>query len=201
MKLSFFSFLLMGLFVLSACDNDSDVMTDADLILAIQTANNKQTVTAAALPTDASNVLADDFSESYVDEAKLAPELGYEVGMRRGEGVLMGERNRIYFDLNGRVLRGDGDRDRERRRGEEGSDRRECFRLVFPVTFIMPDGTEITGDSEEEVGMAMREWYANNPGVEEGPELQYPVDIMFEDLSTLTVNSNEEMRAAYENCE
>ena len=207
MKSSIYSFIFFALFALTACDKDSDVMSDADLILAIQTANNKHEVSAASLPADATNILTEDFSESYLEGAELAPELGYEVAMRRGEGVRIGERSRVYFDLTGRELRayregsGEYSEDRDRRRGEGGSDRDECFRLVYPVTFMMPDGTEITGASEEEMGMAMREWYAENPGSEERPTLQYPVDIMFEDQSTQTVNSDEEMREAYVNCE
>ena len=201
MKLPTYSFLLLMLIAFASCDNDRDVMSDDDLIFAIQTANNKQLVNAASLPTDASNVLPDDFSESYLENAQLAPELGYEVRMRRGEGIRTGERSDIYFDLNGRRLRGDRDREGERRRGEDGSDRHECFRLVYPVTFAMPDGTEITGDSEGEAGLAIREWYANNEGTEELPVLQYPVEIIFEDQTTLTVNSNEAMREAYGNCE
>ena len=109
----------------------------------------------------------------------------------------MGERSEVYFDLNGRELRRDWER--ERRRGEEGRDREACFDLVFPVMFIIPDGSEVTG-SAVEVRVAIRNWYAVIPDSRELPALQYPADIVFEDGTTLTLNGNEEMRAAYGNC-
>ena len=172
-------------------------MTDAELIQAIQAASNKEDVSANGLPTEASSMLVQDYTESYIDGAQLAPGLGYEVRVRRGMGSRMGERSDIYFDLNGTELR--GDRERGRIRGEGGSDREECFELVFPVTFVMPDGTEVSG-SAEEIRMAIREWYTNNPETREHPELQFPVDIVFEDGTILTVNSREELRSIYERC-
>ena len=209
MKSSINYLMFFVLFVFSACQDDSDVMSDADLILAIQTAADKQPVIDAALPSNDTNILTSDFSESYMEEAQLAPELGYEVAMRRGEGVRIGERSRVYFDLSGRELRaernGNGgygyDSDRDRVRGEDGRDRRECFRLIFPVTFEMPDGTDITGDHEEGIRTAIRQWYADNRNTDVRPQLQYPVEIIFADHSTLTVNNDEEMREAYEGCE
>ena len=198
MKLSFLGFLAMALFAFSSCSNDSDVMTDAELIQAIQTASDKQMVSAAGLPTDALALLTKDFTESYVDDAQLAAELGYEVRMRRGTGTRIGERSDVYFNLEGRELR--ADREREVVRGEGGRDREECFRLAFPVTVVMPDGTEISGNAEE-LRMAVRQWYADNPGSEEHPTLQFPVELELADGTTVTINSDEELRGAYERCE
>ena len=84
-------------------------------------------------------------------------------------------------------------------------DRRECFELVFPVTYIMPDGStyEISSDEDESGWEELKEWYDSNPDSDQRPELQYPVDIITwenEESVTITINSEEEMIAAKEEC-
>ena len=84
-------------------------------------------------------------------------------------------------------------------------DRQECFELVFPVTYIMPDGStyEISSDEDESGWEELKEWYDSNPDSDQRPELQYPVDIITwenEESVTITINSEEEMIAAKEEC-
>ncbi len=207
MKKSIFSLLALAMMItLFSCEKDDGTMSDDELIDAI-IASEKQEVTETALPSSALTVLNDEYAESFAETAQLASELGYEIGMMRGEGSMIGERTRIYFNLDGRQLRRERDRrldrDGRRRPGNEGCDRNECFDLVFPITVIMPDGTEITGDDGPSLRQEVRTWYADNGGgYENHPELQFPLDIIYlEDSSTLTVNSYEEMRAAYAACE
>ncbi|MBI9073511.1 MAG: hypothetical protein JEY94_18055 [Melioribacteraceae bacterium] len=187
------------------CQDDGNVLVnpetnnDAALIKAIQEAN-KQSINEADLPSSAKTVLESGYSESYVEEAKMAPQLGYEVGLRRGLGTRMGERNEAYFDINGRELIADGKDPRNGRgSGDDGKDRKECFSLVLPVNFTMPDGSTITIENDEG-WMAIREWFETNPESREKPLLQYPVDIKFEDGTISTINSDEEMEAVYLVC-
>ncbi|GJM33566.1 MAG: hypothetical protein DHS20C18_25670 [Saprospiraceae bacterium] len=196
MNFKFLSFLAVVLFAFTSCEKSSEVMSDDALIQAIQEAN-KQNISATTLPAEASSLLTQDYAESYVEIASLAPELGYEVSMRRGMGTCIGERTEVYFDRNGRELR--RHRDRERRRGEEGRDRHECFNLVFPVTFVMSDGAEISGTAEE-IRAEIRAWYAANPDTRANPTLQFPVDLVFENGTTTTVSNNEGIRRAYASC-
>ena len=86
-------------------------------------------------------------------------------------------------------------RDRDR-------DKRECFGLVFPVTYIMPDGSSYEiADDDDESWAELKAWYDANPEAEERPELQYPVDIMYESEDrTVTISNEEEMLAAKEEC-
>ena len=82
-------------------------------------------------------------------------------------------------------------------------DEEECFELVLPVTYIMPDGSTITVEDEEGWYYVFR-WYEENSDVEEEPNFQFPVDILYitEDGEvTVTINSEEEMETAYEECE
>ena len=81
-------------------------------------------------------------------------------------------------------------------------DKRECFGLVFPVTYIMPDGSSYEiADEDVESWAELKAWYDANPEAEERPELQYPVDIMYESEDrTVTISNEEEMLAAKEEC-
>jgi hypothetical protein len=204
MQKSLFSLLLFaGLLSLFSCEKNDSEMTDDELIAAIQEASTKQVVSEAQLPTEASTILTTEFTESYLEAAVLAPELGYEVSMRRAEGSMMGERSNVYFGMDGRELRPADSQGRRhpRRRGEGGCDRVECFDFVYPITVIMPDGSTVTGESRQALRQAIRIWYQANGGPYERPTLQFPLDIIFEaDQSILTVNSPEELRAAYQSC-
>ena len=82
---------------------------------------------------------------------------------------------------------------------------RECFDLVFPVTYIMPDGStyEISSEEDDAGWEELKEWYDANPDSEERPELQYPVEIIYETEEgnvTLMIFNEEEMIAAKEEC-
>ena len=104
------------------------------------------------------------------------------------------------FELDGKEDRGKGRNDRNR--GKDKDRGKKCFELVYPVTYIMPDGSTITIENEEGL-IALREWYTENPGTEEKPVLQYPVDIIFETEegdSTVTINGEEEMKRAWMGC-
>ena len=83
---------------------------------------------------------------------------------------------------------------------DDGGGRKDCFDLVHPITYIMPDGSMITVENRED-WIQIRNWYAANPGIREEPVLQYPVEIIFRDGTTATINSDEELRQAYADCE
>ena len=82
--------------------------------------------------------------------------------------------------------------------GGRDDDNRECFELVFPVTYLMPDGSTITVENGEDWD-PIKDWYDENPNAEERPELQYPVDIIFDD-ETLTIDNAEEMNMVKREC-
>ena len=101
------------------------------------------------------------------------------------------------------AYRGCSGRDRERDWDRE----RDCFELVYPVTYVLPDGSTIEiSDEEDEAGWeSLKSWYEENPESEERPSLQYPVDIVYEseeseDGETVTINSEDEMMVAKEEC-
>ena len=93
-------------------------------------------------------------------------------------------------------------RDGEWSRDGDGDE--TCFYLVFPVTYVMPDGSTISVTSDDEDGWSdLKDWYEENGDSEDKPELQYPVDIVVETeegSSTVTINDEEEMAAAKREC-
>jgi hypothetical protein len=76
----------------------------------------------------------------------------------------------------------------------------KCFEFVYPISYVMPDGSVITGNSEKEIWQLIKEWYEANPDEKDKPVLQYPVDIQYKDGTIVTINDDEEMKAAYGNC-
>ena len=79
----------------------------------------------------------------------------------------------------------------------------ECYTFVYPISFTMPDGTTLT--LEDEDGFRELEfWYESNTGFEEEPSFLFPIEIVVRDEqgeTTYTINNDEELEAAEENCE
>ena len=95
----------------------------------------------------------------------MANGLGYEVDLA-GNGYRCGHRNEAYFNLEGRKLNPSNMSDK-RGWGRDSYDERsygkedwECFELVYPVTFEMPDGSTLTVTSDDEEGWSnLKSWY------------------------------------------
>jgi len=205
MKLNLLYLLMLPVFIFGACTQEeaTEQMTDADLISAIQRAE-KVEIDPSALPDNATVIVSRDFEEDYTDRALLATELGYEVRLRGSRGTRMGQPTDLYFNLNGRKL--DAERGmRGRRGGPNGEGRsghgpKECFELVFPVTFVMPDGTSVTGDDEATVRDAIKAWYNANPDAKGRPELQFPVSVILDDGTELNEVTKEQLQEIRLDC-
>ena len=118
-----------------------------------------------------------------------------------GKGHKVGNRCEVYFNLEGRKLdpygrngnKDKSDWDRDNDKGDW-----KCFDLSLPVSYTMPDGSTITVSNEEDWD-AIKDWYEANPDSEEKPELQFPVNVEFDD-EIVTVNSEEELRELKQEC-
>ena len=192
------------LFLMIGCENNVTNpagMSDAELIQAIISAN-KVDISITELPDQSQTIVENDYNDYDGLGAKKASGLGYEVELA-GRGHRFGDRNEVYFNLKGKKLDPDDygrDKDDWYRDHKDGW---KCFDLVLPITFVMPDGSSITIDDEED-WVDLRGWYEANPESEEEPALQYPVDIIYETdegTMTVTINNDEEMDAAEEECE
>ncbi|MCB0843106.1 MAG: hypothetical protein KDE26_07635 [Bacteroidetes bacterium] len=202
--ITLFAYILLTGMILFSCEK-VNINDDLQLIEAIESASNKSSVQLADLPASAKAVLNEDYSESATEEIFLAENLGYQVELMRNHGTRIGERIRVIFTLRGRELRRNGDRTTDRQT-DDGRDLRECFRLVYPVTMILPDRTTITRNNEEEMIRAIRRWYAANSGTDHRPQLQYPVTVEFaaNDRNTsnmVVINSEEQMDRVRNSCD
>ncbi|MCK5145737.1 hypothetical protein KAR48_03215 [bacterium] len=191
---------MMLMMVIIGCEqsdplSNMDTKGDAQLIAAIQDAINKEVISITELPLESQGVLNGDYMDHYIDDALVAPTLGYEVGMRQERGHEVGERTAAYFSTDGRQLNnGAGGPEGRGGRKPRGGKNKQHVQFVYPVVFIMPDGSTITGNDEKEVGAAIRDWYDANPEVTDRPQLQFPVDVILEDGSLLTISTEEEMK-------
>ena len=190
------------LLMVISCQNgstDSKGVSDSELIQAIIDAD-KISIGVDDLPSNSKTVIEYDYNEYESESAKKAYGLGYEVNMS-GKGHKVGNRCEVYFNLEGRKLdpygrNGDKDKsdwDRDNDKGDW-----KCFDLSLPVSYTMPDGSTITVSNEEDWD-AIKDWYEANPDSEEKPELQFPVNVEFDD-EIVTVNSEEELRELKQEC-
>ena len=85
------------------------------------------------------------------------------------------------------------------RKWDDGNNHGSCFRLVYPITFIMQDGSVISMLDDED-WIELKSWYEVNPDIKERPILKYPVEINYGVGSTITINNDEEMESVKEDC-
>lgn len=190
------------LLILISCQNsgtDPKDISDAELIQAIIDAD-KISIGIGELPSNSKTVIEYDYNEYESESANKAYGLGYEVNMS-GKGHKVGSRCEVYFNLEGKKLdpygrNGKNDKSDWARDEDKGDWR--CFDLLLPVTYEMPDGSTITVGNEEDWD-DLKEWYEENSDSEEKPELQFPVNVEFDD-ETITVNSAEELRELKQEC-
>jgi len=186
------SLILLSLLIFVGCENSmtkSDEISYDQLMQEIIDAE-KIDINLTDLPSLSRTVIDQDYNDYIEIDAKMASGLGYQVSMD-GKGCKPGDHNEVYFNLKGRKLKS------KRDRGDK--DGFKCFELVLPVTFVMPDGSSITVDDENSY-MAVRDWYANNSDSKEEPTLQYPVNIIYRDGDTQTINNDEEMGSTKVDC-
>ena len=133
-------------------------------------------------------ILQETYFDNLVLNSMIAPEYGYEISLGTVESSI-GNIREIYFALEGRELRSER---------EEHNQERECFNLVYPLTFSMPDGTEIVVDHHQDWN-EIRQWYEQNPDATER-YFQYPVNIIYEDGTIVSIANEENLIQAYEDC-
>ena len=78
-------------------------------------------------------------------------------------------------------------------------DKRKCFRLLLPVSYTMPDASIITVAERADFRL-VRAWYKENTATKEKGVLNYPLDILYKDDSTVIINNGSELQAAKDAC-
>lgn len=77
-------------------------------------------------------------------------------------------------------------------RDEEDKWEEDCFKFVYPISMTMPDGTTLTGNDDQHLEEAIKEWYDVHPDVAAEPELQFPVQVTMIDSDDIITIENEE---------
>lgn len=167
-----------------------DKLSDDDLIFKIQNATNKTEIDFIELPNDAKATINSDFTmETFLSELH-ASGLGYELTYAKME-TENNEFKKIFFNLDGRKL-------------ESSKEKKhwDCFELIFPVTFNMPDeSTIVVSENTDEGWSVIKNWYELNPNIKFEWDLEYPVNILMLNGNQITVHNLTEMIEIKENCE
>ena len=194
-----FLFVLPILLLITGCDlgeKQEYETSDAELIQMIID-SDKVDIDILELPEQSRTFLDNEIEYEAVG-TRYASELGYEVE-RIGNGHKSGHRGDAYFNLEGRKLDPNDWGRKGRGFGIEKEDW-QCFTLVFPISFELPDGSSVTVDVDDEESWAeIKSWYDANPDSDQRPTMQFPVVIFFDEES-MTIDNQEEMRTAYEEC-
>ena len=108
----------------------------------------------------------------------------------------------VEANFKNRPVTINNDREMQRLKKACAEEKKPCFYFIYPITYIMPDETSITVNSKDdrENMVLIRAWYGENPGVEEKPALQYPVDVKLKDGTIVTLSSDEDMQEVREGC-
>jgi hypothetical protein len=82
---------------------------------------------------------------------------------------------------------------------KKNKDKRKCFVFQLPVTFTMPDATEIVVNAREDFRL-IRQWHIANPTIAEKASLNFPITIIYKDSTTATIADEAALIAAKVAC-
>ena len=200
MKKYLLLFVLICPLLFISCDIDGDEMSDDELIQAIIDSENKILISKSDLPSSAISSISFEMPNDFIDEATLAPELGYEIEMKSFDFIKLEidyERNdELYFTTKGRKLTSS--------KGKKGKRKGLCFKFKYPLSYSMPDGSIISGNDRKEICVAMKSWYEINEKTKTKPQLVFPVTILtFDDdknIARKKLESQKELKSAMASC-
>ena len=85
--------------------------------------------------------------------------------------------------------------------GCEDDEFEECFEINYPITLVMPDGSQVVVNDDDELETAIDNYYDANPNDTNDISVVYPITVtMLEDSSTVTVNDDDELDELFEDC-
>ena len=171
-----------------------DFTSDLELITAIQNAENKVITSMNSLPEESKIAINTIYSSNYISKSELAPELGYQVDLRKYKGRQVANKSVAYFDIDGRMLIAEEDFKAKQggRGGKKGNrkkkDLEDCFDFIYPFTFTMPDASKIE-ISDAKGWDFVKAWYKANPEEEDRPIFVFPLNILVEE-SEMIINDD-----------
>ena len=209
--------LLLSFFVVSCSNSDSNQpnenMSSAEHIELIKNHNGKIEISFEELPEVSKNYINSLENNVTTGQILHAESLGYEVQINRETRSLVSLLNMIYiyFDQDGELLF-DDEYDENNDGNYDVFEQWEnfmCFDVQFPISVNMPDGSQISIGTEDELFEAVESYYEMNDEFEGLPEINFPFNIIFyyedengnEGEDIVGVESYEELEMYYELCE
>ncbi len=74
-----------------------------------------------------------------------------------------------------------------------------CFRFVYPVTVVNPNGTSSVANNDDELFEKMDNWEGDD-NIEDFPTLQFPIEVILPEGTKQTVASDDELEKLFEAC-
>ena len=95
------------------------------------------------------------------------------------------------------------DKDEEDGDKEKDGEKDRCFEIAIPHTLIMPDGSTIEIEKDEDKRL-VEEWYKDNPDEKERPKHAYPLTVVIvndeDEKEEITLENEEEFKELVKEC-
>ena len=95
------------------------------------------------------------------------------------------------------------DKDEEGRDKEKDGEKNRCFEIALPHTLIMPDGSTIEIEKDEDKRL-VEEWYKDNPDEKERPKHAFPLTVIIvndeDEKEEVTLENEEEFKELVKEC-
>lgn len=75
-----------------------------------------------------------------------------------------------------------------------------CYTLVYPISYTLPDGSQITGENRSEILRKFKSWYDEHPNENKSPKINFPITIMDETHTSIVINSEDGLEEFYLDC-
>ena len=76
----------------------------------------------------------------------------------------------------------------------------KCYSVIFPVTIVFPDSTELEVFDREELITTIKNWKEANPDVDGKPSIQFPISVETSDGDTIVVESRDQAKELRKEC-
>jgi len=140
--------------------------------------------------------------DDFIEDAKLAPSLGYQLGMMSIDVFNMGIKSGdVFFDTDGRKLERSKDFDKKDKKKRS----KPCFKLKYPLSLELPDGKIIEVNDRKEHCDVVKTYNSESKSNRKEIKLLFPVTVTFYDddknLIEKVMDSEKDLQELKETCE
>jgi|GEM_PF-377052 len=134
-----------------------------------------------------------DWFENHPNDTIGFPTITYPMNLQLESGEMVTVNNDEEFSSIFESCYGNG--------GDPGTGLEDCLTFNYPLTLILPDGTQPVITNDDLLWTTLFDWYSANPESEEEPTFQYPISVtMTADGSIVTVTSDDQLNLLFEGC-